>query len=163
MMRRASEAELRHGMLCCSQVLDIILNKSFIESASTNSSQVQEYWHSLVNNLKSVQKRLKRKRNFLCLTCWKHFWNKIRLSLALNSQWSSKESLASGRQMNKQTHITRREGSAHLVIISTRNPGPDAKRFTVFKRPEPSVASSDVFISKNLTKTNKNLLIIEFN
>ena len=45
--RRASDAVWRQGLLCCSHVLVMILNRIFIVSASTSSSHVHECWHSL--------------------------------------------------------------------------------------------------------------------
>ena len=48
--------------------------------------------------------------------------------------------------------------------MSIRNDGPEANKFTVFNRPEPSVESSDVLISKNLTsiKSSCTRLLISF-
>ncbi len=50
-------------------------------------------------------------------------------------------------------HITKRDGREHFFIISTRYKGPDANRLTAFNKPDPSVESFEVFISKNLART----------
>lgn len=63
------------------------------------------------------------------------------------------ESLASGKQINKNKHMTRHEGNEHCDIISTRFTGPDASKLTTLSKPQPSLVSSDDFISKNFTIT----------
>jgi hypothetical protein len=61
-------------------------------------------------------------------------------------------------------HITNRDGNEHLDMISIKNSGPDANKLTVLSRPEPSVESSDVFISKNFTNIESSCprLLISF-
>jgi hypothetical protein len=51
--------------------------------------------------------------------------------------------------------MTSLDGTKHFAIISIRKGGPDANRLTVLSNPAPSIASSDAFISKNLTSTLK--------